>query len=124
MTSKTAWPIRVAVADAHLVVGQPLDGEVLPQEPWLEVVTAEHLRPVTVGVELVDQDGAVLPTVAGEVALAVPLDVEPTHHPRPGHRVFPRAGVDGAVVPLDFLGKPTFTDVRIAITISCSGVKW
>ena len=72
----------VAVADADLVVAQPVDGEVLAELPVDEVVAAELALPVAVGVELVDEDGALLAAVPGEVALAVAVDVEPAHAAR------------------------------------------
>src|SRR5262245_32875947 len=45
----------IAVADAHLVVTEAVDGEVLPEGAVLEVVAAEVLLPVPVGVDLVDE---------------------------------------------------------------------
>ena len=76
----------VAVADADLVVGEALDGEVLAELPVHEVVAAELALPVAVGVELVDEDGALLAAVAGEIALAVAVDVQPAHPARPADR--------------------------------------
>ena len=67
----------VAVADADLVVAQPLDGEVLAELAVDEVVAAELALPVAVGVELVDEHGPLLAAVPGQVALAVAVDVEP-----------------------------------------------
>ena len=79
----------VAVADADLVVAESLDGEVLPERAVLEVVAAEELLPVPVGLDLVDEYGALLAAVPGQVALPVALDVEAADHPRPGHRALP-----------------------------------
>jgi hypothetical protein len=53
----------VAVADADLVVAQPVDGEVLAELPVNEVVPIEFAFPVAVGVELVDEHGALLTAV-------------------------------------------------------------
>lgn|SRR6185436_13702196 len=47
----------------HLVIGEPLDGEVLTELPMLEVIPVEKLLPVLVGGELVHQDGVVAPAV-------------------------------------------------------------
>jgi hypothetical protein len=57
----------VAVADAHLVVGDALDGEVLPELPVGEVVASELALPVAVGLDLVDEDGPVLAAVGQPV---------------------------------------------------------
>ena len=56
----------VPVADAHLVVGQPVDGEVLAELPVLEVVATEMLLPVPVRLDLVDEHGPLLAAVPGE----------------------------------------------------------
>ena len=89
----------VAVADADLVVAQPVDGEVLAELPVDEVVSTELAFPVAVGVELVDEHGALLAAVPGEVALAVAVDVEPAHAARAGDRVLEDAGEDGLPLP-------------------------
>ena len=62
----------VAVADADLVVAQPLDGEVLAELPVDEVASSELALPVAVGVDLVDEDGALLAAVAREIAWPSP----------------------------------------------------
>src|SRR6187200_665638 len=59
------------VADADLVVAQPLDGEVLAELPIDEVVSTELSLPVAVGVALVDEHGPLLAPVPGQIALAV-----------------------------------------------------
>ena len=73
----------VPVADAHLVVGQAVDREVLAEVAGGEIGTAELFTPVPVRVQLVHEDGAMLAAVALEVALAVTVDVQPAHHARP-----------------------------------------
>ena len=76
MTSKQRGADPVAVADADLVVAQPLDGEVLAELPVDEVVSSELALPVAVGLDLVDEDRSLLAAVPGEIALAVAVDVE------------------------------------------------
>jgi hypothetical protein len=66
----------VAVADAHLVVAQTFDGEVLAELAVGEVASAELAFPIAIGVDLVDEDGALLAAVPGAIALTVALDVE------------------------------------------------
>ena len=79
----------VAVADADLVIGQPLDGEVLAELTEREVVTAELVLPVAVGVDLVDVHRAMLTAVCAPVCLIVAVDVDPAHHPRIRDRRLP-----------------------------------
>ena len=76
MTSKTAVADLVAIADAHLVIGESLHGEVLAELAVDEVVSSELALPVAIGVDLVDEHGALLPAVPGEIALTITLDVE------------------------------------------------
>ena len=73
----------VAVADAHLLVRQAVDGEILPELPIGEVVSTELALPIAIGVDLIDEDGPVLAAVPGQVSLPVAVDVEPPHHARP-----------------------------------------
>jgi hypothetical protein len=58
-------PNTVMIADAHLVVGQTFDGEVLAEFPISEVGSAELALPIAVGFDLVDEDGPVLAAVPG-----------------------------------------------------------
>ena len=93
----------VAVADADSIVFQPVDGEVLPEDPPPQVGAAQVVTPVLVGLGLVDHDRALLATVPAEVALPVAVDVQPPHDARPFDRALPGPGVDGAAVPVDIL---------------------
>ena len=89
----------VAVADADLVVAQPLDREVLAELPVDEVAASELALPVAIGVDLVDEDGALLAAVPAEVALAVAVDVEPAHPAGAADGVLEDAGEDGLPLP-------------------------
>ena len=68
----------VPVADAHLVVAEPVDGEVLTELAEDEVVALQLLAPVVVRVELIDVHRALLAPVPGAIALAVAVDVQPS----------------------------------------------
>ena len=70
----------VAIADADFLVGQAVDGEILSELSVGEVVSVELALPVAVGLRLIDEDGAVLTPVSGQIPLAVAVDVEPPHH--------------------------------------------
>jgi hypothetical protein len=89
----------VPVADAHLVVRQAAHREVLPELAIAEVVAAQLLLPVPVGLDLVHEHGAVLPAVPGQVALPVAVDVQPPHLPRALDRPFPYRRVHRPAVP-------------------------
>ena len=89
----------VPVADAHLVIRQAVHREVLPELAVAEVIAAQLLLPVPVGLDLVHEHGAVLPTVPGQVALPIAVDVQPPHQPRALHRPFPYRRVHRPAVP-------------------------
>ncbi|HZT15740.1 MAG TPA: hypothetical protein VFA19_07295 [Gaiellaceae bacterium] len=64
-----------------------------------EVVSPELVLPVAVGLDLVDEDGALLAAVSGEVALSVAVDVESAHAPGTTHRVLEDACEDRLPLP-------------------------
>ena len=92
-------PDAVAVADPHLVVGQPVHREVLAERAIGEIGTAQMGLPVPVRVELVHEHGSVLAAMARQVALAVAVDVQPAHHTTALDRPLPDPRVDGRVPP-------------------------
>jgi len=99
-------PDPVPVPDPHLVVGQPVDREVLSELTVHEVASPELALPVAVGIDLVDEHRALLAAVAGGVTLAVAVEVEPSGHHRPVDRALPHPGVHGLAAPGDVLGHP------------------
>ena len=90
----------------NLVVGQAVDGQVLTELAIGQVVAPEVLAPVLVGLDLVDEHGPLLATVALRVTLTVAVDVKTAHHLRPGNRLLPDARVNGLAMPRDVLGHP------------------
>src|SRR5262245_21233589 len=93
----------VAVANAHLLVRQTIDSEILPELPVGEVVSTELALPIVIGVDLIDELGSVFAAMPDQVALPVAVDIEPPNHPGVADRVFPYAGVDGAALPAHIL---------------------
>jgi hypothetical protein len=65
----------VSIANAHRVVGQSVDGEVLAELSVDEVAPLQLLLPVAVRFDLIDVDRALLTAVAGQVALTVPVEI-------------------------------------------------
>ncbi len=93
----------VAVTDADLVVAEAVDREVLAELAVDQVVAPELSLPVSIGIDLVDEDGPLLAPVAGGVALPVALDVERAHVARAVDGVFEHAGEDGPALPAHVL---------------------
>ena len=94
-------PDPVAIADADLVIGQAVDGEILPELPIGEVASAEMAFPIAIGVDLIDEDGPVLAAVPRQISLAIAIDVEPPHRSPALNGRFPDGGVDGPSLPCD-----------------------
>ena len=89
----------VAVADADLVIGESLHGEVLAELSVDEVVSSELALPVTIGVDLVDEHGTLLAAVPRQIALTVAFDVELADAAGPLDGIFEDAGEDGPPLP-------------------------
>jgi hypothetical protein len=101
VTSNSALPDPVLVADANLGVGQPVDREILAKLPVNEIIAAKLSLPISVGLDLINEDRAMLAAMALQIALAVPVDVEPPCHSTALHRRFPDSGVDHLALPRD-----------------------
>jgi hypothetical protein len=69
----------VAIADADLVIRKSLDGEVFAELAESKIVAAQKALPVMVRIHLVDEYGAVLPAVTGEIGLRIAIDIELAH---------------------------------------------
>src|SRR5262245_64035487 len=61
----------ITVADADLIVRQSLHREVLAELSKHEVLAPELPFPIAIGIDLIDENGPVLATVAGQVALTI-----------------------------------------------------
>src|SRR5579864_1174974 len=79
----------VSIADADLVIKESLDGEVFSELAESKIVAAQEALPVMVRIHLVDEYGAVLSAVTGEICLRITIDIEFAHHSPPRNRRFP-----------------------------------
>ncbi len=95
----------ITVADANGIVGQSFDREVLAELSVDEVGPLELLLPVAIRFDLVDEGGSLLTAVAGQVALAVSVQIQPADPTAAAHRIFPDSGVYGATLPRDIARK-------------------
>ena len=96
----------VTVADAHLCVGQAVDREILAELAISEVVAAKLSLPIAVRIDLIDEDRAMLAAMPLQIALTIPVDVEPPHHSTALNRRFPDSGVDSFALPRDVAREP------------------
>src|SRR6266478_4396999 len=91
----------ITVADAHGIVGQSFDGEVLAELSVGEVAPSQVLLPVTIGFDLVDEDGALFTSVPGHVTLTVSVQIQPADPTAATHWILPDRGMHSAALPLD-----------------------
>jgi hypothetical protein len=68
----------VSVADADLIVGQTLNGEILTKLSVLEVISAEFALPIPIGFDLINHDGAVFAAMAFKIALGIAVEIKPS----------------------------------------------
>src|SRR5436190_3495685 len=91
----------IAVADAHGVVGQSFDREVLAELSVDEVGPLQLLLPVAIRFNLVDEDRALLASVPGQVALTVSVEIQAADATAASQRLLPDRGVHRAPLPHD-----------------------
>src|SRR5262249_47582845 len=91
----------ITVADAHRIVGQSFDREVLAELAMDEVGPLQLFLPIAIRFDLVDEDGALLTPVPGQVALTVSVEIQPADPTAAPHRILPDRGVHSATLPLD-----------------------
>jgi hypothetical protein len=89
----------VPIADAHFIIRKALDGEVFTELAESKIVAAQQTLPVVVRIHLVDEYGALLPSVTGEISLHIAIDIELTHHSPSIHWRFPDGRSDDFAVP-------------------------
>src|SRR3954466_3320172 len=89
----------IAVADAHLVVGESFYGEVLAELSVDEVVAPQLALPVPVRVDLVDEHGTLFTAMPGQIALTVAVEVELADPSTTGDGLLEHAGDDGSPLP-------------------------
>jgi hypothetical protein len=63
----------ITVADAYCVVGQSFDREILAELSVNEIGPLQLFLPITIRFDLVNKDGALLASVAGEIALTISI---------------------------------------------------
>jgi hypothetical protein len=95
----------ITVADADHVVGQSFDREILAELSMDEVGPLQLVLPITIRFDLVGKHGALLASVAGEVALTISVQIQPADPTTPTHRLLPNSGVHSATLPLDVARK-------------------
>jgi hypothetical protein len=63
------------------------------------------LLPMAIRFDLVDEDGALLTAVPGQVALAISVQIQPADPTATAHGVLPDARVHSATLPVDVTGQ-------------------
>src|SRR5215471_16848628 len=89
----------IAIANADLVIRKSLDGEVFSELAKSKIVAPQKAFPIMIRIHLVDEYGALLPAVAGEIGLRITIDIELAHHAPSINGTFPDRGTDSFAVP-------------------------
>ena len=63
------------------------------------------LLPIAIRFNLVDEDGALLTTISGQVALTISLQIQPADPTGAMHWILPDRGVHSTTLPLDVARK-------------------
>jgi hypothetical protein len=95
----------ISIADAHFIIGQSFNGEVLAELPVDEVGPFQLLLPIAVRFDLVDIDRALFPAVSGQVALTIAVDIQSANATAARHGMLPDRGVHRATLPRDVARK-------------------
>ena len=112
-------PDSVAISNADLIIGKTIDGEILTELAILKVLPLQLLLPVTVGVELIHHQGAMLSAVPCKVALAIAIQVETARHHPSGDGSLKDSSADYLALPLDIARQPDIhRDERIHLAFS------
>ncbi len=89
----------VAIADAYLAVGEPIDGKVLAELSPDEVLSPELLLPIAIGIGLINEDCSLFASVSAQIALTIAVEVKPSYHATARHRTLPYRSVNGLSLP-------------------------
>ena len=92
-------PDLIPVANTNFVIRKAIDRKVLAELPPCEIVSPEMPFPVAIGIRLIHEDSAVLAPMTGQIALAIAVNVKPSHHATARDRTFPHSRVYGPSLP-------------------------
>jgi hypothetical protein len=95
----------ITIANANAIVGQSFDREILAELSVDEVGPLELLPPEAIRLYLIDEDGSLLTTVTGQVALTISVQIQPPDPTAAAYRSLPYPGVDGTTLPRDVARK-------------------
>jgi hypothetical protein len=100
---KDRAPDFVPVSNAHLVVRQTVDGEILSKLSVLEIVPAEFVLPIPIGLELIDHHGPLFAAVTLEIRLAIAVKIQSAGEDAMGYGALPDRCTDLFAMPLNLL---------------------
>jgi hypothetical protein len=89
----------ITVADTHGIVSHSFDREVLAELSVNKIGPLQLLLPIAIRFNLINEDGSLLSTMTGEIALAVANNIELVHHLPSRNWTFPDGGMDSLAVP-------------------------
>src|SRR5690349_14298006 len=94
-------PDPVPVADEHLVVRHTFNSEVLAELSVSEIASIQSIPPISIRLDLVDEDRALLASVTLQISLSVAVDVESSDHAPALNRLLPDRRMHRLPAPYD-----------------------
>jgi len=79
----------VSITNTDLVIGKSFNSKILSKLAENKIIASQKTLPVTVGIDLIDEHGALLPPMTGEIRLCVANNIELLHRPSFLDRRFP-----------------------------------
>src|SRR5947209_4361206 len=95
----------IAIANAHFVIRQAFDREVLTELGMAEIASAEMTLPIPVGVQLVHHHGAMLAAMTGKVSLSVTVDIQAPYGKPSSNRHLPDRRIHRLPAPFNVTWK-------------------
>jgi hypothetical protein len=98
-------PDPVSVADAHLVVRHTFNSEVLAELSVSKIASIQSIPPISIRLDLLDEDRALLASVTLQISLSVAVDVESSDHAPALNRLLPDRRMNRLPPPCDVAWK-------------------
>jgi hypothetical protein len=91
----------VDISDTYLMVRQSIDRKVLAELSKAEFLPVQKRLPVSIGIDLIGQHGALFSAMSAKIPLAVTVKAQTPSDTSPLHRKFPASRMHGPPIPFD-----------------------
>jgi hypothetical protein len=95
----------VPVSNADFIVRQTIDSKILSELPVLKVIPPELALPISIGLDLIDHQGALFAAMTLKICLAISIQIQAPNKDAIRHGAFPDCGTDEFALPFNFARK-------------------